>query len=37
MSDVTYSSAADPGEDVYADSYETFDGTVYNLAGGDWD
>jgi NADH-quinone oxidoreductase subunit D len=37
MSDVTYSSAADPGEDVYADSYETFDGTIYNLAGGDWD
>jgi NADH-quinone oxidoreductase subunit D len=37
MSDVTYSSAADPGEDVYADSYETVDGTIYNLAGGDWD
>ena len=37
MTNVTYTTAATPGEDVYAGSYETTEGTVYNLAGGDWD
>jgi NADH-quinone oxidoreductase subunit D len=37
MSDVIYTSAATPGEDIYAGSYETTEGTIYNLAGGDWD
>lgn len=37
MSDVIYTSAATPGEDIYAGSYETTEGTIYNLSGGDWD
>jgi len=37
MSDVTYTSVETPGEDIYAGSYETTEGTIYNLAGGDWD
>jgi NADH-quinone oxidoreductase subunit D len=37
MSDVTYTSVETPGEDIYAGSYETTEGTIYNLSGGDWD
>lgn len=37
MTDVTYTTAATPGEDIYSGSYETTEGTVYNLSGGDWD
>jgi NADH-quinone oxidoreductase subunit D len=37
MADVTYTTAATPGEDIYAGSYETTEGTIYNLSGGDWD
>jgi NADH-quinone oxidoreductase subunit D len=39
MADVTYTSAttAGDGEDIYAGSYETTEGTIYNLSGGDWD
>jgi len=39
MADVTYTTAATPGEgeDLYAGSYETTEGTIYNLSGGDWD
>ena len=39
MADVTYTTAANPGEgeDIYAGSYETTEGTIYNLSGGDWD
>ena len=37
MSNVTYTSVETPGEDIYAGSYETTEGTIYNLAGGDWD
>lgn len=37
MSDVIYTSVDTPGEDIYAGSYETTEGTIYNLSGGDWD